>query len=424
MAQHSSSSLRSMLRSILLCLFVVLFLLPFLSSPSVYADGFPIIGTLHVGAHPEALAVDMQTHMLYIADESPGVIVGFDPVRGIVRWRVPLGDVATDVQVDSASHHVYATTTSFGTRQSMLFILDGATGQRLFTTPIDFGDNAIALDVQHQHLYVAGPESGVLDAFTFLSGWQSGPIHVTTQQLNIGPHPQALGVNNRLGRLYIADAATHSVSVFDEESERILATVPVADGPLHPLRVDETTGRVYVVCSTGRELDILDGKTNQVVRRTSVAPDPEGIAIHTATGRIYIADEGDDHVLGTTITILDGHTFDVLGTLPVGRSPDGVEADPALHRVYVSTEDSNAVVEISDSTDLPLTPESTTYQSIAAHRAIVALQQATLFTLIGMCLAIIGATLSALLPRWRERGNLQTAPDDVPSRLEQDTPPL
>ena len=160
-----------------------------------------------------------------------------------------------------------------------------------------------------------------------------------------------------------------------------------------------------------------------MIVRTPIAPDPEGIVVHTATGRIYIADEGDDHTLGTTITILDGQTFDVLGTLLVGHRPDGVEADPALHRVYVSTEDSNAVVEVSDSADLPLTPEATTYQSIAAHRAIVALQQATIVTLIGMCLTIIGATLYALLPRWRARGSLQTPPGDVPSLAEQDTPP-
>jgi len=406
--------------SLFLCisLCIVLFSLP----PIALADSFPIIGTLHVGERPEALAVDLQTHMLYIADEFPGVIVGFDPIRGIVRWRVSVGNTATDVQVDSTSHHVYATTTSFNTQQSVLFILDGATGHLLFTTPVAFGDNAIVLDAQRQRLYVAGPESGVIDAFSFLSGWQSGPIHLTSVQLHLGPHPQGLGVNTRLGRLYVADAATHLITVFDEGTGRVLATVPVAAGPLQPLRVDETTGYVYIVCSTGRELDILDGKTNRVIVHTPVAPDPEGIAFHTATGRIYIADEGDDHTIGTTITILDGQTFDVLGTLPVGRSPDGVEADPALHRVYVSTEDSNAVVEISDSVDLPLTSGASTYQSIAAHRAIDALQQATTVTLIGMCLAIIGATLYALLPRWRARGSLQTQPGDVPSLPEQDTP--
>lgn len=382
---------------------------------TAHADGFPIIGVLHAGENPEALAVDTQTHMLYIADESPGVIVGFDPIRGTVRWRAPLGNIATDVQVDNASHHVYATTTSFSTRQSILFILDGATGQVLFTTPTAFGDNAIALDAQRQRVYVAGPESGVIDAFTFLSGWQSGSIHVTSLQLHIGSHPQGLGVNSRLGRLYVADSTGHKVLVFDEKSERILATVPVANGPLQPLRVDEATGLVYIACSTGRELDILDGKTNRVIARTPVAPDPEGVAFHTATGRIYVANEGNGQTVGTTITVLDGQTFDVLGTLSVGRSPDGVEADPVLHRVYVATEDSNAVVEISDVVNLPLTPETTTYQSVAARQAIAALQQATIFTLIGMCLTIIGATLYVLLPRWRERGSPRTLPGDVSS---------
>src|SRR5438876_3869649 len=128
MARHTHNGSISTAHTALLCLCTALFMLLFSFPPTARADGFPIIGVLHVGEHPEALAVDMQTHMLYIADEFPGVIVGFDPIRGIVRWRAPLGNTATDVQVDVTSHHVYATTTSFGTQQSALFILDGATG--------------------------------------------------------------------------------------------------------------------------------------------------------------------------------------------------------------------------------------------------------------------------------------------------------
>src|SRR5436305_10234467 len=132
----------SVAQQILLVAFSFILCIVLFSFPSTaHADGFPIIGVLHVGEHPEALAVDMQTHMLYIADEFPGVIVGFDPIRGTVRWRTPVANTATDVQVDATSHHVYATTTVFGRQQSTLFILDGTTGQVLFTTPIDFGDN-------------------------------------------------------------------------------------------------------------------------------------------------------------------------------------------------------------------------------------------------------------------------------------------
>jgi DNA-binding beta-propeller fold protein YncE len=380
-----------------------------------YADNFPIIGVLHAGQNPEALSVDTQTHMLYIAYEFPSVIVGFDPIHGKVNWRTPLGNIATDVEVDSTSHHVYATTSAFRGQQSTLFILDGASGRVLFTTLADAGDNGIALDMKRQQVYVASPDSGTVDVFTFLSGWQSGPIHVMLQRLRIGAHPQGLGVNSQLGRLYVADATEHIVTVLEEESGHILATIPIADGPLHPLRVDETTGRVYIVCSTGRELDVLDGKTNRIIAHVPVAPDPEGSAVHTATGRIYVADEGNDRTIGTTITVIDGQTFNVLGTFSVGRSPDGVEADPELHRVYIAAEDSNAVVEISDSTNLPLIAQPTTSQSIAARQAINALQWATILTLIGMCLTIIGATLYALLPHWRERGILQTRPDDVSS---------
>jgi len=62
--------------------------------------------------------------------------------------------------------------------------------------------------------------------------------------------------------------------------------------------------------------------------------------------------------------------------LPVGRAPDGVESDPVLRRVYVAVEDSNAVVEISDSPDLPLQAGPNIHQAAAVRQAILLLQQA------------------------------------------------
>src|SRR5947209_20612643 len=88
------------------CLLLPTFLLPI----TVYADGgFPIIGVLHAGSSPESIAVDTQTHMVYIAYEYPSLVVGFDPSSGKVHWKTSVGDSATDVQVDSQHHHVFAT---------------------------------------------------------------------------------------------------------------------------------------------------------------------------------------------------------------------------------------------------------------------------------------------------------------------------
>ncbi len=406
---------RLLMLSFFAILIVMVFPLP------VHAAGFPIVGSLHSGNSPEAMAVDTQTHMLYIAHEGPGLVVAFDPLRGVVRWRVTLGDVATDIQVDSTTHRVFVATDGYKSNEADLFILDGATGKMLATLRTGFGDNGIALDTQRHIIYVSCSDEGTIYMFTVQTGWQQGVIQVATSRLHIGSHPEGLGVNSRLGRLYVADVATHLLSVVDESNLHIITTLQVAQTPLQPLRVDETNSRVYIVCAGGQELDVIDGKKNTVQARIPVAPYPEGIAFNTATGRIYVADEGDDegghvHDSGTTITVIDGKTLNVLGTLPVGKAPDGVEADPALHLVYVALEDNNAVVEVSDSTNLPLQASTKVGQEIAARNAITLLQQATILTLIVMLLTVVWTTLGALSPRWRARESLQTPQGDASSR--------
>ncbi len=410
-------------------LFLLPLLLTSLAFPAIaHASGYPILGVLSVGRRPEGIAVDTRTHLVYIADESPGVVVAFDPISNKVRWRTRVGDAATDVQVDSGSHQVYAT--GFARDTGELTILDGTTGKIELAIPVNGGDNALAIDSQRHRAYVSNDQNGVVDVITLMVIDSSGRLHLDISTLRTGGKPEALGVNSRLGRLYVGDFNNHTVTVFDEDSMRKVTSVQVADGPVQPLRVDEATGRVYVVCSLGEELDVIDGNTNAVMARVPVGPYPEGVAYNTATGRIYVADEGDkegsnqQQPISVNITVIDGQTFEVLGTLAVGRSPDGVEADPALHRLYVAVEDGDAMVEVSDSGDIPLHTNGTFHQSVAARNAISYLQQATIITLIVMIVTIVGAALSVRLRHWRAQGSPQTPPGSASSRSEKHTLPL
>ncbi len=403
---------------------------------TVHADGgFPIIGVLHAGEHPEGIAVDTQTHIVYIAYESAGQVVAFDPIRGQVRWRTRVGSTVTDVQVDSTNQRVYVVSFSNQSRRNVLAVLAGSTGHILFTTSIEqgdvtrFADNDLAVDTKRQRVYVSDYQDVVVKAFTFATSPGTDQLQATVSLIHAGRSPQALGVNSRLGRLYVANSTENSISVIDEDNGRTLANIPVADGPVQPLRVDEATGRVYVVCSTGQELDIIDGNTNRVMAHIPVSPEPEGVAFNTATGRIYVADEGNpdgsnsDQDSGTTITVIDGQSLAVLGTLQVGRGPDGVEADPALRRVYVSVEDSNAVAEISDSVDVVLQTDNTALQVANVRQALALLRQATIITLVLMILTMVGATIRALSPRWRGRESPRTPPGGASSHSEKHTPP-
>ncbi len=397
---------------------LLLFFIPLLSlgilPATAHADGFPIIAVLpNEGRSPEAIAVDTVTHMVYIAYENPSLIVGFDPVSGTVLWHAAIGNFASDVQVDSTTHRVYVASNSYDPTQqssSILAILDGKTGKTLYTTSIPITDNntvdnSLAVDTKRQTVYMTGDQHGLVYIFNLTTA-ANGTISSTLSTLSIGPHPTALGLNSKLGQLYVGDAANHKITVIDENSGQSVATIQVCNDPVPPIRVDETTGRVYVVCSIGQALDVINGNTNKVIASISVTPYPEGVAFNTATGRIYVADEGnqdgntnnfDDD--GTTITVIDGQTFQMLGTLQVGRGPDGVEADPQLKRIYVTTEDSNAMVEISDSVDLPLQSNTPQIQASTIHQAVHFLQQATVVTLILMLVTMIGATIGVIAPR-------------------------
>ncbi len=402
--------------------FLVL-LLSLLFAGNAHAAGFPIVGSLHSGKSPEAMAVDTQTHMLYIAHEGPGLVVAFDPLRGVVRWHVKLGDVATDIQVDSATHRVFVAVDGYKSNEADLFILDGATGKTLATLRTGIGDDGIALDTQRHIIYVSWSSTGIVYRFAVQTGWQTGPIQVSASQLHISAHPLGLGVDSQLGKLYVADVASGTLSVVDEATLRTLATAQLGKTPIHPLKVDEALGRVYVVCAGGQEVDVFDAKKNVIAARIPVAPYPEGITFNTATGRIYVANEGDDeggsiHDSGSTITVIDSGTFDVLGTLPVGKAPNGVQADPALHLVYVALENDNAVVEVSDSANLPLKANTRLAQIVAARNGVEFLQRATIVTVILMLLTIVWTTLGALLPRWRVQGSVQIPQGDASSRSE------
>ncbi len=427
---NSAKEKRAMIQRQGLCMSLMLtflFAMFALSMPATAfaAGGFPFLGVLRAGSAPEAIAVDTETHLVYIAYEGSGKVVGFDPVKGQVRWSVPLGNVVTDVQADSVTHLAYAISFSYGKRQSLFAMLDGTTGQSLLTATLngprsDFADDNLAIDTDHHRVFIANNQAGRVDLFLPQSQDAANPT--PTAFLTTGLHTQAIAVNGRLGRLYVADASALLLAVYDENSGKKLASIPICHDPVPPIRVDEASGRVYVLCSAGQELDVIDGKHNNVLARIPVAPYPEGVAFNTATGRIYVANEGNrdngnsDENTGTTITVIDGQSFTVLGTLQVGQGPDGIEADPALRRVYIACEDSDAVVEISDAIDIPLQGAPNLRANATIARAVSLLQQATFATL-GLMLATMAlATWGALLRRSHGQESPQTPPGGASSR--------
>jgi DNA-binding beta-propeller fold protein YncE len=333
----------------------------------------------------------------------------------------------TDLQVDSSSHTLFVTSTLYRANQSYFTTLNAVNGQQLQQHVIGTGENSIAFDAKQHRVYVSSQQNGNVYSFTFPTGWQNANSSFEVKEQKIGSQPGALAVNTRLGRVYVADRQENVLRVYDEDMNRLISTISIGAVPLPPMRVDEQSGRIFILCSTDQKLEVIDGNRNKIIAEAAVGPYPEGLAIQTSTGRIYVADEGDNeaggkqHDIGSTISVLDEQSYELLGTMHVGTAPDGVEADAGLRRVYVSVEDTNAVVEVSDSVNLPLQTGPTIQQRGRAQLFAEWLRLAGWLTLIGMIATITLATLGDLLPQRREQENPQTLPESGSSRSEQHT---
>jgi len=82
------------------------------------------------------------------------------------------------------------------------------------------------------------------------------------------------------------------------------------------------------------------------VANVGVGRRPLGVAVNTATNRVYVADSGADDV-----TVLDATTRAMLHSITVGSSPTFVGINPQTNRIYTVRYGGNSLVVINGDTD-------------------------------------------------------------------------
>src|SRR5262249_40350281 len=73
---------------------------------------------------------------------------------------------------------------------------------------------------------------------------------------------------------------------------------------------------------------------------------PVGVAVNTATNRVYVPNSGDN-----TVAVLDGNTHATIATVGVGRLPCAIAADPLRNRIYVGNINSSDVTVLRGDTN-------------------------------------------------------------------------
>jgi YVTN family beta-propeller protein len=77
-----------------------------------------------------------------------------------------------------------------------------------------------------------------------------------------GKRPQAIAVNPKTNRIYVANTHSKNVTVIDGATHSVVAVVPAGDGP-YSVAVNEATNKIYVANRLSDKVTVIDGATNQ-----------------------------------------------------------------------------------------------------------------------------------------------------------------
>ena len=156
-------------------------------------------------------------------------------------------------------------------------------------------------------------------------------------------------VDETTGRVFIASQAAGNISVLDATTGRRVRTVSLSRVPLGPSTapiLDGRTGRVFFAEDTARgRVDALDARDGAIVRRTSVGPFPQALAVDRANGRVLVASGA-----GGGVDVLDARDGTLLHTAPLPGPASGLTVAETTHRAFVSYADRDTVSMLDTAT--------------------------------------------------------------------------
>src|ERR1700682_3437735 len=105
----------------------------------------------------------------------------------------------------------------------------------------------------------------------------------------------ASGIAAAAPKAYVGNFADSTVSVLDTAAGKIVATIPVAQGP-HGMAISQDGRTVYVAGDGSSTLSVIDTATDQVVKTVEVGKAPNGIALTPDGKLLLVTVYGEDRV--------------------------------------------------------------------------------------------------------------------------------
>jgi YVTN family beta-propeller protein len=314
-----------------------------------------VVATVTTGSHPYSVAVNSVTNNIYVSNNCGndlschshnGTVSVIDGVSNTVTATVTVGSSPGPPVVNSVTNKIYVAnscgndpTCTYPYSGGTVTVIDGVTNN---PTTVDVGIHPDALDVNSvtNKIYVANqcgddPNCGS-SSMTVIDG----ATLATTDVAIGGRDVNTIAVNSVANKIYIPancygnpscqGAPDGTVSVVDGVT---LAYTSVGAG-VSPdsIAVNSVTNTIYVANECGSDRDpncpsngtvtVIDGAT-LTFTNIEVGKHPYGLALNSATNRIYVPNYYDD-----TVSVMDGTPLAALRFAPLSQPCRAVDTRP------------------------------------------------------------------------------------------------
>ena len=320
-------------------------------------EGGKVVDVVSVGSHPAALSVDPAESRVYVANSGDDSISVIGAGQVVATWET--GEEPGTLALVDGKLYVGSK------RSSTIYVHDGESGEPLGNIPVGsgFGILAMVADVGGQRLYVStynnihivGLEAlarvdtasfknyrtlaiNPLTGRVYINDYDSDDgqqylialgedIQIVRGRALVGSDPGGAVVNPLTGRVYVTSTWSDTVTVIDEESNEVVATIGVGRRP-DAIAVDVETNTIFVANAGSNNINVIDGATNRVINVIPLAIDIGGLAVESHLDRLYVAITSMDR-------LVVWEKGKVVGEVLVGRHPTDVAVNEITGRIYV-----------------------------------------------------------------------------------------
>ncbi|MGH3694553.1 MAG: YncE family protein, partial [Pseudonocardiaceae bacterium] len=269
-----------------------------------------------VGATPEGVVVDSQTHIVAVGVRDPAALALLDATTGTVLRKVALPGVLRHLQLAKPGGPVLVPDES--SNQLLRVALPGGEVTSQVMTGVVPHD---ATQAANGTVFVAN-ELG--DNVVVLRGDQI--VHTFTDVTQ----PAGLAaVGNLVG---LVDVRENTLTVYDAQRLLPVAELPAGAGPTHIIA--DKRGHLAVVDTRGHAVLLyeLSPKPRQI-GRVELPGTPYGVTYDSVRDRLWVTLTALNEVIGLN---LDADTPVLATPLPTVRQPNTVAVDSVTGRLYIT----------------------------------------------------------------------------------------